>query len=164
MSYATQCTDMGFSCERVAYFSNPRLFLDGLAFGQAKTIDAVQKMNTFAPDVINYRSAVSTPDSTTLNACEDIAVKALNSKNFQPCFLATASFGEDSLLLWPFRFFRDAVLMRFSWGRDFIREYYELSPKITHMMHQSLWFKAFIQSLLILSLPFIWGILWLTYS
>ncbi|WNG34812.1 hypothetical protein F0U61_14995 [Archangium violaceum] len=46
------------------------------------------------------------------------------------CFVVTAAFGEGAPELVAFREFRDEVLRRHGWGREFIRVYYRYGPGV----------------------------------
>lgn len=58
------------------------------------------------------------------------------------CFIATCVYGSyDCPEVWTLRRFRDNTLAASSFGRAFIRKYYELSPKIVEKYGNTAWFR-----------------------
>lgn len=59
MSYNNQCADLGFSCKRITYFSNPGLLYNGYVLGipQGTTgaADATRKLGENATAISNFR-------------------------------------------------------------------------------------------------------------
>ena len=75
------------------------------------------------------------------------------------CFVVSASFGQDSFITKSFEYLRDNFLIHYSWGLNFIQNYYLYSPPIAELIeNQALlkWFSRLILlgiSLFILFLP-----------
>ena len=125
MSYSTECTAMGVSCPRVAYFSNPRVYYKGENMGIHNSIDSASVLNARRKTVASFKTAQSSYTPTISGCLEDRAEVSGIGK----CFIATAAFGSPlSPYVNQFRKFRDKVLLRFSWGAEVVNWYYLNSP------------------------------------
>lgn len=65
------------------------------------------------------------------------------------CFIATAAYGEP----WDehvatLRRFRDTILLRTAWGRDFVNAYYRTSPPIAEAIRQRPWARSLVRGVL----------------
>jgi hypothetical protein len=58
MAYPNQCSDAGFHCPRLMYFSSPNRTFNGRVIGDASTADNARTLNESANAVANFRQAV----------------------------------------------------------------------------------------------------------
>lgn len=136
MSYADECRFKGIYCVRIPYFSNPRLLYKGVPMGIPGIADAVKRMNAAAKIVSNYRAPATSYAAPDLSCGPDIT--ASNEKKASPCFVATAAFGsplhQKVIVL---KNFRDQVLLKNKWGKEFVHWYYRHSPPWAQVISKS---------------------------
>lgn|GEM_PF-3577099 len=86
-------------------------------------------------------------------------VITLQFQHIDECFIATAAFG--SKFTWPvtlLRHFRDQFLLTTSWGRGFVRFYYDNSPPIASAIASSQALKLLVRALLAPAILIIYSI------
>ena len=145
MSYSTECTAMGVSCPRVAYFSNPRVYYKGENMGIHNSIDSASVLNARRKTVAAFNTAQSSYSPTISGCLEDRAEVSGIGK----CFIATAAFGSPlSPYVNQFRKLRDKVLLQFSWGAKLVNWYYINSPSFAKLIEDNGLLKGFFVAVL----------------
>ena len=102
------------------------------------------------------------PDGIARSSChqgvpiENLTLLELNDekkaeRDDPRCFIVTATYGTDELLE-PMYWFRDRILDRYQWGREFINFYYQHSPAIAQLISDNGYLRAIAQLLLIVPL------------
>lgn len=139
--------------------------VDGLTNGTAYAFrigivdDANNVVLFFPPNPVGSGTSC---DSTPLDGsnCRYIAspdeVRGLLNDDFN-CFIATASYGssfEPRLVL--LRQFRNKVLLRYQWGVEAVKRYYEYGPIGARFIHQHEWIKPVVRVLLWPAIGFSW--------
>lgn len=98
--------------------------ISGLENGKAYAIFAYYSPGGLSRSVCQTSSPVDNTTYSELNG-EDEA-----SRSDPKCFIATAAYGSPlHKNLKPLRWFRDQVLLKFDFGKNFVRWYYENGPK-----------------------------------
>ncbi len=146
MSYDTECNVHGFSCTRLPYFSNPRIFLNGQPFGITTQADAATQIIRNKIHIARIHGAKTTPSEPTFSLCAETTA---NSLKIDKCFIATAAYG--SFLdphVTQFRQFRDHFLSQTKWGRKWIDLYYRYSPGWAQLLRDHAWLKPLARAIL----------------
>lgn len=146
MSYGKECDVFGIQCERIGYFSNPRILIQGEPFGIPKIADGVSKIREKRVSRANFRAAVTEPDPPNFTLCKEVkeAVPTL-----EKCVIATAAYGSPlERDVKTLRVFRDKVLMKNAVGRALVRFYYELSPALAEIIASRPWLRTLTRGLL----------------
>jgi hypothetical protein len=146
MSYDAECTDSGFNCARIGYFSNPRLLYQGVPLGINKIADSARTINAARVYVANYLNALTPYDPDVLSGCQEALAQEASAN---PCFIATAAYGhpfkrEVSIL----RNFRDQTLSQYPLGNSFINLYNQYSPFYARMIEKNEILKWIVRSIL----------------
>ena len=108
------------------------------------------------------------PDGIARSSChqglpiENFTLLELNNekkaeRDDNRCFIASAAYGANELLE-PMYWFRDRILDRYSWGRQFINFYYQHSPAIAQLVIDDSYFRVIVQLLLLIPLLIIFGL------
>lgn len=152
MSYGDHCTAYGVTCERLPYYANPRLILNGVAFGEPGFSDVVTRIRDRRSNVAGFRAAVTTAEVPSFAGCKEVVAKAGADK----CFIATAAYGsslasEVELL----RRFRDERLSKSQIGRHFIEAYYRHSPRLADFIREREWLRGVVRASLY---PVVWSV------
>lgn len=134
MSYDTECSDSGFSCTRIGYFSNPRIVYQGIPFGIPGISDGVKRLNVSRVTAANYMGAVTEYSPDITSGCEAVVEK---KSGMSPCLIATVSYGSflDQHVV-VLREFRDNFLLNYQWGQYFVDWYYQTSPMYAKIIEQ----------------------------
>ena len=64
MAYNNACSDYGFNCTRLKYWSNPNVLHSGVPMGIAASADNAHVLNNTAATVANFRVSISSPTAT----------------------------------------------------------------------------------------------------
>jgi hypothetical protein len=134
MSYDDHCEDLGFSCERIRIFSNPKIIKNGVKQGERSFTDSAGRMNETFEDVANYVDGGSSDSSEVDVLC----VSEASAEKDVHCFIATAAYGSymhDSVM--AFRNFRDQKLKGNKIGEWIIRNYYQTSPRAAKFIDEN---------------------------
>lgn len=108
------------------------------------------------------------PDGIARSSChqglpiENFTLLELNNekkaeRDDNRCFIASAAYGANELLE-PLYWFRDRILDRYSWGRQFISFYYQHSPAIAQLVIDNSYLRVIVQLLLVVPLLIIFGL------
>lgn len=155
MSYTTECRELGVSCSRIPYFSNPRIVYQGVPLGKPGLINEAHKLNMARVTGANYVESVTLYSVDVTSGCQAV----VDSKEKQaPCFLATAAFGSP----WHphvqiLRQFRGDILMQSQMGRDFVHWYYRISPPLANWIENHQWARYIISLLL---MPIVYSVVY----
>ena len=82
--------------------------------------------------LMNKYQFVSKLSNSKVASAEDI----LGLLEAQACFLLSAGFQKEHIVLEIFRGIRDSILMQFDWGKLFVNSYYRYAPPIAGMIYQ----------------------------
>ena len=99
--------------------------------------------------ITDYRSIRSSSSYTTSNTPNYSHTSSRPPKRNEGCYIATMAYGNyDHPQVLALRKYRDKVLAPSFWGRNFIRFYYCVSPKLVHVLKDQQCVNRIIRSLL----------------
>ncbi|MCB0391332.1 MAG: hypothetical protein KDD58_08575 [Bdellovibrionales bacterium] len=131
MSYNDQCTDLGVTCERIGIYSNPYIRKNGQEQGDFGFTNATNRINETFEAVSSFYSPAS---SYSVNINESCVSSADSDKDVH-CFIATAVYGSYlHKYVVTLKNFRDNVLNKTKFGKFFVEQYYNYSPRIAYFI------------------------------
>lgn len=146
MGYNTECARYGESCQRIPYFSNPKIVYNGVALGVANISDVSQVIRNNRESIANFQAAVSTPEAVNFNNCQQVG--SSDNQKLDLCVMATAAYGSpvsDELVV--LRTFRDQYLIHWPLGTDLVHLYYYWGQKLVPFIKKYKVLKIFVKFL-----------------
>lgn len=117
-------------------------------FFKTALVDAAGNIGLFTPASGNLDCSFVTPSTSECHEARPAPVAGVLSENSN-CFIATAAYGSEMApQVNIFRSFRDHYLLQTSWGKSFVRFYYEHSPEYANWIAQSETLRAGVRTLL----------------
>ena len=127
----------------------------GLQNGQKYTVLIANKDESGNIELFAYPNnsinSVTMSDSVTPVGDTQAAIpeKVQGLLEDERCFIATAAYGyPQHPMVKTLRNFRDQFLLRYSWGRKFVKWYYKHSPALAQSIKKRNWLKALVRATL----------------